>query len=346
MDELRKDPILDRWVAIAPQRASRPQMLRSEIAEPTTGACPFCEGSEHETPGEVFAVRDEGSATNGPGWQLRVVPNKFPALQPLADGDNCRSQCEVAAAAPATAVSELYRAEPARGAHEVIIESPRHIVRAGDLNEAAWHTILGAYRRRLDHWRHHSPLAAGLVFKNVGAASGASLPHIHSQLVALPRVPQLLADELRGSLDYFRRHARCAFCLLIELELADSRRVVVESEDYVAFCPYASRFPFETWILPKVHASEFESRTHPPAPGLAGMLRDVLRRFESIPEAACYNLIIHSSPFDSQDLSHYHWHLELTPRGTRLAGYELGSGYYINPTPPEEAARRLRQAKV
>ncbi len=331
MPELRKDPIVGRWVIIAIERAKRPHDFKpQEQSLVEGGACPFCEGNEAMTPPEIVAYRDRGARPNGPGWRVRVVSNKFPALK-IEGSLNKRGE-------------GIYDMMAGVGAHEVIIESPQHHLSLAALSEENIREILWVYRDRLVDLKKDNRLVHGLIFKNVGPAAGASLEHTHSQLIVTPTVPISVGEEMAGALEFYNYRGRCIFCDMIQQELATESRVVLDTADFTAFCPYASRFPFETWILPKSHSSHYENIPKPGVEDLAAMLRNVLQKLESALQTPPYNYIIHTASFDHQELPHYHWHIEIIPRLTKVAGFEWGSGFYINPVPPEDAARFLREA--
>ena len=331
MPELRKDPIVGRWVIIATERGQRPHDFRAETQPQTLpGACPFCEGQESKTPPEIIAYRERGSAPNGPGWRLRVIPNKYPALR-------------IEGALEKRGVG-MYDMMAGVGAHEVIIESPKHHISMADLEESAIREVLWAYRDRLIDLRQDRRFVHGMIFKNVGAAAGASLEHTHSQLIVTPTIPIAVWEEMTGALEFHNYRGRCIYCDMIQQEIDTDSRVVLDTEHFIAFCPFASRFPFETWIVPKVHSSHFENIPKTSVDDLGTMLKTVLSKLETALERPPYNYIIHTAPFDHQDLLHYHWHIEIIPRLTKVAGFEWGSGFYINPMPPEHAAKFLRDA--
>jgi UDPglucose--hexose-1-phosphate uridylyltransferase len=263
---------------------------------------------------------------------VRVVPNKFPALEWEANPDS--------------QPTDLFNALPAVGQHEVIIESPRHVLTTGDLDAETMGHVLSLYLARLRILAKDPRVVAGLVFKNVGSAAGASIEHTHSQLVALPMLPPVLAQELAAAERYFAKQERCAFCEMIDRELADGRRVVEDFDDYIVFCPFASCFAYETWILPKRHESHFEKITMEEEASLARILRCVMLKIETVLERSAYNYVIHSAPFDTISIGHYHWHIEIIPRLTKTAGFEWGSGCFINPVTPEEAAASLRNCEI
>jgi UDPglucose--hexose-1-phosphate uridylyltransferase len=333
MPELRKDPIVGRWVIIAHERAKRPHDFKGE-AQTTTevGLCPFCEGQEDNTPPEIIAYRERGTRPNGPGWRIRVVPNKFPALKVEGNlhkrGDG------------------IYDYMAGVGAHEVIIESPRHHVSMASLSEDNIREVLWVYRDRLVDLKKDSRLVHGMLFKNVGAAGGASLEHTHSQLIVTPIVPISVWEEMTGALEFFNYRGRCIYCDMVQQELATEKRIVLDTPHFTAVCPYASRFPFETWIIPKAHSSHFENIPKPAVDDLGSVMRQVLNKLEVALDSPAYNYIIHTAPFDHQELPHYHWHIEIIPRLTKVAGFEWGSGFYINPVPPEDAAEFLRETEI
>jgi UDPglucose--hexose-1-phosphate uridylyltransferase len=332
MPELRKDPIVGRWVIIATDRAKRPVAPKPEPQATESGFCPFCEGSEQTTPHEILAYRDRNSRPNERGWRVRVVPNKFPALQ--VEGDlNKRGE-------------GIYDKMNGIGAHEVIIECPGHEVTLASLSEDNIREVLWVYRDRLVDLKKDPRLVYGMVFKNVGAAAGASIEHTHSQLIVTPIVPINVQEEMNGSLEFYNYRGRCIYCDMVHQEQSSDKRVVLDTPNFLTFAPFASRFPFETWILPKNHNSHYENIQKTEVDELGTVLKMVLSKLEQALDRPAYNYIIHTSPFDAQALTHYHWHIEIIPRLTRVAGFEWGTGFYINPVPPEQAAAYLKQTEV
>jgi UDPglucose--hexose-1-phosphate uridylyltransferase len=328
MPELRRDPLLGRWVIIATDRAHRPSDI-PRLAAPATGAyCPFCPGQESSTPPEILAYRD-GTAPNAPGWNLRVVPNRYPAL--MIEGDLDREGLG------------LYDRMNGVGAHEVIIESPEHRAGLGDLSVERVQAVLWAYRDRIVDLRRDVRFRSILVFKNHGRPAGATLEHGHSQLIALPIVPGLVEAELLGARKHYEAKERCLFCDVITQERREGLRVVAENDHAIALAPYASRSAFETWILPRRHASHFEELDRTQAQGIAEIVKLTLRKLDVALENPPYNLMLHTAPLREAPMPHYHWHIEIVPTLTQLAGFEWGSGFHINPTPPEEAAEFLRK---
>ena len=331
MPELRKDPIVGRWVIIAHERARRPHDFKVEPSGPSSKVCPFCEGNEAMTPPEILAYRDHGGP-DGPGWRVRVVPNRFPALKVEGElekrGDG------------------MYDRMAGVGAHEVIIESPHHHVTAATLPEAAVRDVLWVYRDRLVDLKRDRRLVHGMLFKNVGENAGASLEHAHSQLIVTPIVPISVWEEMTGALEFYNYRGRCIYCDMVQQETAGESRVVLDTPHFTAFCPYASRFPFETWIVPKSHESHYESIQGAAVDDLGHVLHQVLGKLEQALDSPSYNYIVHTAPFDHSELPHYHWHIEVIPRLTKVAGFEWGSGFYINPVPPEQAAAFLREVEA
>ncbi|MBI2899979.1 MAG: galactose-1-phosphate uridylyltransferase [Planctomycetes bacterium] len=331
MPELRRDPVTSRWIIIAVERAKRPDDFRAVPSVPKAKECPFCEGFERATPPEIAAVRTSGGR-NEPGWRVRVVPNKFPAL--MIEGDLDRRG------------EGMYDIMNGVGAHEVIIESPKHLLSLTEMAEESLREVFRMYRERLLDLRRDSRMVYGLLFKNVGEAAGASLEHTHSQLIVTPIVPLRVQTEIDRSKLYFEYRGRCLLCDMVKQELQSGIRLVCETQQFVSFEPFASRFPFETHIIPKRHHSHFESIDEGAMGELASILRTTMLRIEKAVNHPPYNYLIHTSPLNTPPLEHYHWHFEIIPRITRVAGFEWGTGFYINPVPPEHAAQYLREVRI
>ena len=335
MPELRKDPVVGRWVIISTERSRRPTSFVPVSHEKTAHFCPFCAGNEDRTPPEVFAIRPGGGPANGPGWTVRVVPNKFPALQIEGSLDR-RGE-------------GLYDKMNGVGAHEVVIETPEHDTDFADLPVEHIEQILNAYRERAMDLHRDKRLRYVLIFKNHGAGAGATLEHPHTQLIATPIVPKILQEELDGSRRYFELKERCVFCDILQQETAENngRRVVSMTDRFVVLEPFAPRFPFETWILPRQHDASFPVLTDiGELRDLATTLKDTLQRLNRALDRPPFNFVIHTAPVSDGEVEYYHWHLEITPTLTRVAGFEIGSGFHINPTPPEDAAQYLREVAV
>ncbi len=329
MSELRKDPITGRWVIVSTERGRRPSDFEMQKSPPRGGFCPFCPGNEDKTPPEIMAFREGGSQRNGAGWRLRVVPNKFPALR--VEGDLNKEGIG------------LYDKMNGIGAHEVIIETPNHNDTLSSLTAKNFEEILWAYRDRILDLRKDVRLRYAMIFKNHGAAAGATLEHPHSQLIALPIVPHLVMEEMTGSQEYYHYKERCIFCDIIHQEIQQGERVVLENADFIVISPFASFSPFESWILPKRHNSFFEESQVHEIQSLTSIFSETLRRLEQALNFPPYNFTLHTTPFNERRLEYYHWHFEIIPKLTKFAGFEWGSGFFINPTPPEEAAKYLRE---
>ena len=333
MPELRKDPITGRWVIIATERAKRPSdFVRDKVEIHGSGFCPFCYGNEAKTPPEIIAYRNDGSTRNSPGWSLRVVANKFPALG--IEGSLNRQG------------EGLYDRMNGIGAHEVIIETPDHQKTLAMLSPRQIEDVLWAYRDRILDLKKDRRFKYIMIFKNHGEAAGASLEHTHSQLIALPVVPKRVREETDGAREYFNFKERCIFCDIIRQETESGIRVIADTPAFIAVAPFAPRFPFEIWITPRVHQSAFEDSQKQEFEQLALILKDMLMRLDKVLDFPAYNYIIHTSPIPESPNEHYHWHLEIMPKLTKIAGFEWGTGFHINPTPPEESAKFLREAAV
>jgi UDPglucose--hexose-1-phosphate uridylyltransferase len=333
LPELRRDLITGRWVIISTDRAKRPSdFARQSVQVKGIGFCPFCAGNESKTPPELLQYGRDGGAPNTGGWRVRVVPNKFPALG--IEGELDRQG------------EGLYDRMNGVGAHEVIIETPEHASTLATLPARAVEDVLFAFRDRVLDLKNDKRFRYVLIFKNHGEAAGASLEHPHSQLIALPIVPKRVREEVDAARHYFQDKERCIFCDMIRQEQESKSRVIAENDFFIALAPYAPRFPFEMWILPKTHGSSFENNQSSVFASLAQMLRDCLARLDVVLDRPPYNLMIHTSPVGEEANDHYHWHIEIIPLLTKVAGFEWGSGFYICPTPPEESARFMREAVV
>jgi UDPglucose--hexose-1-phosphate uridylyltransferase len=331
--ELRKDPITGRWVVISTDRARRPSDFSREPAlVKGTGFCPFCPGNESRTPPEILVYRPAENGHEGPGWKVRVIPNKFPALGIEGDLDR---QAE-----------GMFDKMNGIGAHEVIIETPNHMETLATMPVKRVEEVLWAFRERILDLKQDRRFRYIMVFKNHGEAAGATLEHPHSQLIALPIVPKQVTEEMDGAKSYFASKERCVYCDMIRQEMDSKVRIAGQNQDFIALAPYAPRFPFETWLLPKRHESAFENSPSQLYENLARILKSLLTSVVRVLDNPAYNLVLHTASIQDNSNDYYHWHMELMPRLTRTAGFEWGSGIYINPTPPEEAARYLREAII
>jgi len=331
MPELRRDPVTGRWVIIAGDRAKRPQDFIRQPVEIATHFCPFCPGNEANTPPEILAYRN-GSERNTQGWSLRVVPNKFPALEVERDLDR--------------QADGIYDRMNGTGAHEVIIESPEHAHTFATMPPQQIEKVLHAFRERVLDLRNDHRLKYAMIFKNHGEAAGATMEHGHSQLIALPVVPRAVVEELKGSRDYFLIKDRCIFCDITRQEIKDQVRMVQETAQFVVISPYAARFPFETWIVPRKHNSGFENAPPESFAELAAAIQSLAAKLDRVLDKPSYNMVLHTAPLRDQPTDHYHWHLEFIPKLTKAGGFEWGTGFYINPTSPEEAAKYLKAART
>jgi UDPglucose--hexose-1-phosphate uridylyltransferase len=349
MPQLRRDLIVNRWTVIAENRANRPGAVSAaasnhppnpddaESASEAIARCPFCPGHEHETPGEVLALRATDSQPNAPGWRVRIVPNKYPAFETQPSAPNDRPL-----AVEPQHDGPFFASQPAAGIHEVVIDTPRHLTTVSEMTDDELAASLGAIRARLLDLERQRHLKHVLIFKNVGRAAGATRDHLHSQLIGGGFVPPLVAEELAGAAAFYEQYHLCPFCRMIEAECAAGERLIDESPHFVAFCPYASRFPYELWILPRRHGGHFAATSLEEIDDLANFARRAIAKIERLSQPAAYNLVFHTSPFDSPAKDHYHWHIEVFPRMTIAAGFEWGSGCAINPVSPEAAAAFLR----
>jgi UDPglucose--hexose-1-phosphate uridylyltransferase len=329
MPELRRDPIVGRWVIIATERAKRPADVPREAERGPAGFCPFDPGHEDKTPREVYvAGRPPSSPPNSPGWRVRVVPNRYPAL--MIEGDLERE------------ANGIYDRMNGVGAHEVIIETPDHTKDLGALSDAEVTEVLFAFKARMVDLRNDLRFRYILLFKNHGSAAGATLEHAHSQLIALPATPRQVQEEIEGARRHYEHRERCIFCDIVMQERKERARLVYENEEFVVFAPWAPRSPFETWIVPKRHESNFEAEPKERLGYCAQALRSTLRRLGAALGDPAYNFIVHSNPLRDAPSASYHWHIEVMPALTHVAGFEWGSGFHINPVPPEEAAEFLR----
>lgn len=323
--------MVGRWVIISRSRAARPSdFVKDKKEEIREGkVCPFCPGNENLTPPEVFARRPANTLPNQPGWQVRVVPNRFPALI-IESG--LKRQGE-----------GIYDRMSGTGAHEVIIETPNHNSQLADLDENQICEVICTYRDRVLDLTKDNRFKYVIVFKNHGVTAGASLSHSHSQLIAMPVVPNQVKEELDGSQRYFDFRQRCIFCDILKQELEESTRLVTQNEKFVAISPYAPRFPFETWIIARRHFASFAAIDDSELKDLSQILKSTLNRMNRALSKPDYNFLIHIAPSDNPEPDYYHYHLEVMPKLTKIAGFEVGSGFYINPTPPEDAAKYLRE---
>jgi len=345
MPELRRGPITNHWVIIAEERAKRPSDFVTEEKNDNLkidpDVCPLCPGNEDKTPPEVFAIRD-GGEPDSPGWKVRVVPNKFPAL---------RIYEEIGRAGLG-----FFDRMNGVGAHELVIESPEHNADLAELPVERVKLVIDVFVQRMRELMKNDWFRYVLLFKNHGLSAGASLSHPHSQIIAMPIVPREVEDRLNVAKHYYEEKERCIFCDLMIQELALGDRVVEERDGYVVWSPFDARFPFELDIFPRYHMHDFTLMDEPQRLGLARMLKRTILRLKGLLHDPPYNIVLQTSPnpvprpgkpgYWATLQYDYHWHIEILPRLTRVAGFEWGTGFYINPMPPEEAARYLREVQL
>lgn len=327
VSELRKDPLSRRWAIIATGRGKRPVEFKRAAHQRGEGICPFCYGNEGLTPPEVLGYRKNGGQADTPGWTVRGFPNKFPALDPGLD--------------PVLQASGPLVFMAGGGHHEVLVETPLHDVQLPEYDPEQLALGLRAIGERMRALRATGRVRYVQVFKNEGAVAGASLVHPHFQIMGLPLVPVAVEEELETARGHAERGDGCLHCRVIEHELAAGERVVESSSEYVVHCPFASRFPYELVVHPRRHQSDFLEVDPAGLVSLATILIRATGRLARAFPRPDYNLVLHTAPFDRPH-PYYHWHLEVLPRLTITAGFELGTGYFINPTAPEAACAELR----
>ncbi len=338
MPELRKDPVTNRWVIIATERAKRPTDYKIHKEEFGGGKCPFCPGNEKLTPPEICAYREKDTVKNEPGWWVRVVPNLFPAL--AIEGNLDREGVG------------MFDHMNGVGAHEVIIETPSHEGHIELLSESQIEELLWMYKERYLDLQKDPRIKYILVFRNYGRTAGASLAHPHSQLIAMPIVPKRVEEMMQGTRAYYKQKERCIYCDIIHQEQKfGHERIVLENDSFIVLSPFAPRFPFELAVLPKVHEASFGKLSEKQRKDLASTMKDTLMRLSKILDRPPYNYMLQTAPCNTNGnhngvSDYFHWHIEIIPRLTTPAGFEWGSGFFINPTPPEEAARYLRKVSV
>ncbi|HOO45169.1 MAG TPA: galactose-1-phosphate uridylyltransferase [Deltaproteobacteria bacterium] len=328
MSELRKDPIVNRWVIIADDPLRSPEVSMGAQETVPDDPCPFCPGNEHLCPPEILANRESGSFPNDARWALRVIPNRSPLL--VVEEDLKRMG------------EGVYDKITGVGANEVIIETNRHGIRQADMTARELENMFWAYRDRIIDLKRDSRIQYVQIYKNCGASAGASLSHGYSLLMALPIVPRLISDEIEGSKRHFENKQRCIYCDVIRQEIQLETRIVSETKMFVAIEPFAPRVPFETWILPKRHCARFDEIEPRELSDMALIFKDVFSRLDIALNSPAYNYIIHTSPSGNNNEEFYHWHMEIFPRIKIKTGFEWGTDLYINCTPPEASAAFLR----
>lgn len=342
MPELRRDPVVGYWTIISTERSRRPVEIKPKpfIEE---SFCPFCEGHEPDTTPELCAVRKPGSVPDGPGWEVRVITSKMPILSETSRFERFGHG--------------LYDLMEGVGRHEVIIESPRHQHDLDDLSTHEIEKVIDVYVQRMNEMEKDVRFKYALLFKNHGLTSGTSevaIRHAHSQLIATPITPKRVKEELLATKNYFDRKERCVVCDILRQETSDGSRVVTQNSSFFAFCPFASRAPFEIWIVPKKHRADFHRTDPRDFQAFALILKECLSKVKTLLNDPPYNFILHTAPFRHRKKEMYwktieedtHWYLYIAPKLTHNAGFEWGTGIHINPTPPEDAALLLRETQL
>lgn len=324
MPELRQDPTTKDWVVIAKERARRPEQFKREppTTSQQTGTCPFCPGNERLTPP---AIAEIGSIL---GWRLRVIPNRFAAF----DRDVSHRQHQ----------ANFFNTQEAYGYHEVVVESPDHQTALGQMSVSQVGEILKMYRERHLAMREDRRVKLVLAFRNQGPTAGASLSHPHSQIVGTPIIPPHIRRKYDVAIRYFDDTNECVYCSVRNAESADGKRVILETRFLIAIHPFASQVPFETWILAKRHNPSFAYTEDRELQDLALTLRSILGAMHDSLGAPDYNLIVHTAPVEDEHKPYFLWHVEIRPRLATPAGFELGTGVFINTAVPEETAAYVR----
>ena len=332
MPQLRKDPVLKQWVIISPERGKRPSDFKKNIeAIDDHENCPFCEGNEDKTPNESLAFRTAGTDANKPGWWIRIFPDNAPILLP--NGDAGREGIG------------MFDAMNSIGIHEVVVETPDHHTSLSTATTEQVREIIWAYKQRIREIKKNPLYKHFMIVKNSGKGA-SNFSHSHSHIVATPIIPKRIEEELEGAREYYHYHDRCLFCDIVRQEIKEGNRVVFEDENFLVFCPFAARFPFEMGIIPKAHHSFFENINNDQVHGFANALQIALKKLDALLPGMPFNYVLHTSPCSDAYKDFYHWHLEIIPKLTKVAGFEWGSGFYINPTSPEDAAKALREVEV
>lgn len=343
MHELRKDPLLGRWVIIAKEMTKGPSdYIREGEEKDDQKDCLLCYGKEDKTPPEIMAYRESRTGPNTPGWWTRVFPNQYPVLK--VEGELNRQGVG------------MYDKMNGIGAHEIIVESPEHLRRPEEMDFIQMERVILTYRERIADLEKDFRLRYILIFKDQGSpfiVNGPRSLHPHSQLIATPVIPKRIKEELDGAKAYYDYKERCIFCDIMREEIRTGTRIVEERGSFIAFCPFAPIYPFEVWIMPKRHSCSFTEIKNEEVTDFAGILRSVLLRISDILNKPSYSYALHTAPNRVPRREHwhtlgddFHWHLEIIPRITMAAGFEWGAGFYIISTPPEEAAKYLRERRV
>lgn len=333
MSEIRQDPTTKEWVIIASNRVKRPhdfvKKRQKRSLHPYEPSCPFCLGNEHLSPEEILRYPTEGSSS----WRVRVVNNKYPALVPQG---STRLIEEVS----------FFTKMDGVGVHDVIIETPLHNRFIPLMEDQEVEELLTVYRERYNQLSRDPRVKLIIIFKNHGGGAGTSLIHPHSQLVATPVVSAELKRQFEVAMAHYNDTGRCLYQDIIDHELKVGERIVMDTEGFVVFHPFASRMPFETWIMPKKRQTSFGKIPTKDLASLAQVLRITLLKLYLSLHDPDFNYAIHTAPVGDENKDYYLWHIRIVPRLTSIAGFEIGSGMYINATFPEETADFIRNFKL
>jgi len=333
VSEIRQDPTTKEWVIIASERRKRPSDFVHQVPRPEkppfVSSCPFCPGNESMTPPAVLSYPDSNTGS----WQIRVFTNRFPAV--TTEGSTTR-QIE----------HGCFLSMEGVGCHEVIVETPVHNKPLALMNDLEVAEVLRAYRQRYDAMAQTPNIKSIIVFKNHGLAAGTSLEHPHSQLVATAIVPRHMRMQYEVAISYYDDSGRCLYSDLTARELEAGTRIIMETESFVVFHPFASHRPFETWIMPKTNQASFSQASEEDIQHLAQVLRITLLKLYRGLDNPDFNLVIDSAPVGEERADFYQWHLRIIPRISEAAGFEIGSGIFINTALPEETARFMRDLRV
>ncbi len=331
MSELRQDPTTKEWVILAPERSKRPQRKPKkktvEELPDWDASCPFCLGNEIQTPEEVFRIPVSSVKSD---WEVRVVPNRFAALAP-------------GKISTVIETDRFFRKRDGVGVHEVIIETPSHNKDMPLMTNQQVEKVLIAYQERYNTLKKNRQLKFITIFKNHGWAAGTSLAHPHSQLVATPIMAPYYHRKFDVAHDYNADTGRCLYCDLLAKEIEIGERIVVETAQFVVFHPYASRVPYETWIIPKVHCASYGLFPTAQLAELAAVLKCTLLCLYRELDDPAFNLMLDTSTTQDEEDPYYHWHIRVVPRLSTIAGFEMGSGIYISTALPEQTASLMRE---
>lgn len=331
MSELRRDPLLRRWTIIAPER--RGDLIGRRLERPAAqpeSPCPFCPGNEYLNPKEIHVVRAEQTPQNPQGWAVRVTPDRRPLLR-------IEGPVERRGVGPFDLMS-------ATGAHELVTDTPDHAAHWADFDALQMQHLFGTYIARYNDLRNDRRFRHAVIMKNYGAP-WSRYSHQHSHIVAMPFIPRRIGDEFSGATEYYQLKERCVFCDAIQEEVRRSERVIVVNDEFIAIAPFASGFPFETWILPQRHQADFGETSSRLLPALAAIFQEMMVKLRTTLHDPHFSLALHSAPLDGTHRDAFHWHWELIPHLSGEIGMEWATGVHFNPIAPEDAATCLREGR-